>query len=335
MSKLLIRVRTPFALATLCFVAIGCSQSNNRKAVHVEQTEWTSPVNTKGLQLLTEHYDIRTTVQDALLRDYLPEFMEACNAEYRKLMPPPAQPESQLAGQVESPSTVVDRLVLFVFGRRPEWAAFTTRFAPANAYTYLHIHAGGYVDYPTATAVLFDIGRDRTLALMAHEGLHQYLACHFSRPVPPWLNEGLATQFEDFDLDGPRPTFRPRRNLIRKNSLREALAIDDSLIPLPQILAMDAGKAVVKTGQSARGYYAQIWAMTLFLRESRTYQTGLARLLADVGTDRYRANISGYRAATSSAVGMADGEVVFRQYITENVIDFGDEFKAFARELVR
>lgn len=316
-------------LAGMSFMLAGCGNPTGPAVVQVEQREWDSIVGTKGVQLLTEHYDIRTTIQDALLRDYLPVFMEASYAEYRKLMPLPE------AGQAKPASVGDSRLVVYVFGRRPEWAAFTVTFVPAQAYTYLHIHSGGYMDHRTATAVMFDIGRDRTLSLMAHEGLHQYLARNFPRPVPAWLNEGLAAQFEDFDLDGPRPTFRPRRNLMRKNSLREALSVSDGLIALPHLLTMDAGEAVTKTGQTARGYYAQIWATVLFLRESHLYRQGFARLLADVGTDRFRADISGYRAATPYAAGQSEGEIAFRRYITENLDAFDKECTAFARELVR
>jgi hypothetical protein len=298
----------------------GCAGAAKPPEVAVEQREWTSPVKTNGVQLLTEHYDIRTTVEDTLLRDYLPTFMETCWTEYAKLVPA-AKPRSE-------------RLVVYVFGRRPEWAAFTKGFVPAQSETYLHIHSGGYMDQATATAVLFEIGRDRTLSLMAHEGLHQYLAGHLSEPVPPWLNEGLATQFEDFDLDGARPIFRPERNLMRKNSLRESLSVDNGLIPLPELLGMDAGRAVTKTGQTARGYYAQIWATILFLRTSPQYRDGFARLLGDAGTPRLRQNLSAYRAATPAAANMSQGEILFRQYVTEDLEAFGDEFKVFAGQLV-
>ncbi|MBI4581504.1 MAG: hypothetical protein HY718_17520, partial [Planctomycetes bacterium] len=230
----------------------GCDPAGDVGPVRVEEREWTSPVGTKGVQLLTEHYDLRVTSEDALLREYLPTFIEATNAEYRKLIPP--------ARENDEP------LMVYIFGRRPEWAAFTQGFAPAQAQVYLHIHSGGYMDHATATAVFWDIGRDRTLSLLAHEGLHQYLTRHFPGAVPPWLNEGLATQFEDFDLNGARPIFRPERNLIRKNSLREALTVPDGLVPLLHLLTMDAGEAVTRTGQPARGYYAQVWVTVLFLR---------------------------------------------------------------------
>lgn len=307
-------------MAGVLALACGCS-GRAGGPIRVEEREWRSPAGVGGVQLLTDHYDIRTTSQDTVLREYLPEFMEGSYREYVKLIPPE--------------ETSPERMVVYVFGRRTEWALFTQQFVPPQAaHTYMHILSGGYMDQATATAVTWDIKRDYTLALLAHEGLHQYLARHRPGFIPPWLNEGLAAQYEDFELDGARPIFRPERNLMRKNSLREAISLPDGFVPMERFLAMNAGDAVTRTGQLARGYYAQVWATVLFLRTSPQYRVGFQRLLEDMGTQRLRTNVMGYRAATPSAAGMSDGEVVFRHYITENVTDFGDAFNAYARELV-
>jgi hypothetical protein len=298
----------------------GCGDTGGGP-IQVERQEWTSSVGTRGVELLTEHYAIRTTSQDEVLRDALPEFMEAAHREYAKLIPP-------------DPEATGKPMVVYIFGRRPEWVLFTRQFAPGQADTYEHILSGGYMDQATATSVIWDVRRDHTLALLAHEGLHQYLARHRPGPVPAWLNEGLATQFEDFDLVGFRPAFRPQRNLMRKSSLREAVSSENGFIPLERLLAMHAGEAVVSSGQGSRGYYAQVWATVLFLRTAPAYRSGFSRLLADVGTERLRTNINAYRAATPAAGGMSDGEIVFRQYITEELDDFADGFRAYARQLV-
>jgi hypothetical protein len=310
------------AARTACLgliIAAGCAPVQSGPAP-VEEQAWTSPVGTKGSRLLTPHYDIRVTSQDGLLKEYLPAFMEAANREYRRLLPP-----ARDSGEP---------LVIYVFGRRQEWAAFTRGFVPAQADVYLHIHDGGYMDHATGTAVMWDISRDRTLSLIAHEGLHQYLSRQFPHPLPAWLNEGLATQFEDFDLDGPIPTFRPRRNLMRKPALREALLADYGLLPMQQLLNMDAGEAVTRTGQPARGYYAQVWLTVLYLREEPRYRAAFQRLLADAGADRLRAAITGYRAASPAAGSTGAGEILFRQYITEDLEGFLDDCRTYARQLV-
>src|SRR5690606_14768477 len=118
--------------------------------VAVQEQAWQSPAGDEGVQLLTEHFDLRVTVRDQLLREYLPTFMEEAFAQYRALLPP-----------VEYSS---ERLVVYLFDTRDQWASFTRTFSPAQADTYLHILSGGYTDYPTATAVAFDLRRDRTLS---------------------------------------------------------------------------------------------------------------------------------------------------------------------------
>ncbi len=301
----------------------GCASVSAPAPIAVEQAEWTAPNGSAGAQLLTEHYDLRVTITDALLQEHLAPFMETAFGEYARLIPP-ARERS-------------DRLAVYLFGTRDEWADFTQSTFPARAYTYLHIHAGGYVDQPSATAVIHDLGRDRTLSLLAHEGFHQYLAGYLPRPVAAWLNEGLATQFEAFDLRGDRPVFTPRRNFVRRNSLRAALSPDGGFIPLADLLRMDAGEAVVKTGQSVRTYYAQVWSTILFLREGadEKYAEGFANLLADAGTKRLDLAVSAYRAATPDSGAISHGEAVFRHYITEDLAGFMAQYLAFARHLVR
>ena len=117
----------------------------------------TSQAGIKVTQILTEHYDIRMTTKDEMLRSYLPTFMESTFAEYSKLIPPPSE--------------TTDQLVIYLFKTRQEWASFTRVFVPQQAYTYLHIQSGGYVDQPSTTAVIHDIGRDRTLSLVEHKSL--------------------------------------------------------------------------------------------------------------------------------------------------------------------
>ena len=307
----------------------GCTAADPPLPVTFTQQEWISPVGGQGVELTTEHFVLRVTTPDTALREVLPEFMETAYAEYAALMPP-AQ-------------NVGERLTVYLFGRRDEWALFTRGFAPSLADTYLHIHAGGYTDYASATAVTFDIRRDKTLSLLAHEGYHQYVAKYFPRPVIPWLNEGMATQFEAFELQGGRPTFTPLRNHLRRNDLRAALAVEAvetkpgesrrGLIPLRQLLSTDAGEVIRQTGHPVRTYYAQVWLLILMLR-SPEYRGGFEMLLADAGTERIEVAIRGQRVATPDGETISDGEMIFRHYITEDIDGFEEEFRAFARYLL-
>jgi hypothetical protein len=308
----------------------GCAAADAPEPVGFVEQEWESPVGGKGVELTTDHFVLRVTTPDTALREVLPEFMEAAYAEYAALMPP-----AQNAGE---------RLTVYLFGRRDEWALFTRGFAPSLAETYLHIHAGGYTDYASATAVTFDIRRDKTLSLLAHEGYHQYVAKYFPRPVIPWLNEGMATQFEAFELRGGRPNFTPLRNHLRRNDLRTALAVEAAetqpgdaprlgLIPLRQLLATDAGEVIRQTGHPVRTYYAQVWMLILMLRNPE-YRGGFEMLLADAGTDRIDVAIRGQRVATPGGDAISDGEMIFRHYITEDIDGFEEKFRAFARYLL-
>jgi hypothetical protein len=321
------RLRTTVAgrltgLALALALVAGCA-SSEPPPVSVESQEWTSPVGTDGQRLITDHYELRVTVRDDVLQDYVAPFMETAFQAYTGLIPPPTDS--------------VERMPVYLFGTREEWALFVSRTFPDRARTYLHIHAGGFVDHPTATAVIWDVGRDRTLSLLGHEGFHQYMARCFPERIPPWLEEGSATQWEAFDLKRGRPVFTPRRNFLRRSDLRAALGPDGRFIPLSDLLRMNAGEAVLKTGSAVRTYYAQVWSTILFLQEGADgrYADAFAGLLADAGTERFRFAVSGYRATHADADRISPGEIIFRHYITEDLDTFMNEYRAYARALVR
>lgn len=306
-------------VAGLVLACAGCAPMPE---YDVERTTLEGPGGTSGVRLRTDHFDMRVTAKDELLLDYLPPFMETTFAEYQRLVPAPAPPE--------------ERLIIYLFNTRDEWAGFTSRRFPAQAQTYLHIHAGGYTDYATATAVAFDLGRDRTLSLLAHEGMHQYFARFFPRPVPPWLNEGLACQFEAFDLKGPYPVFTPRRNFLRRNHLREALAVENGLIDMNRLLNMDAGEAIRRADESTRTYYAQVWSLVLYLREGGgdPDKPGFAALLADLGTQQLMDTLEAFRADHPELGQAGEGELLFRCYIADDLDAFMEDYRDFVLRLV-
>lgn len=318
-------IRTVYGLLIGGFSAgltAGCSHSSGTRPAEFATNEWTSPAGQVGTQIITDHYDIRTTSRDVPLRRQIPEFMEAAFSGYCSTLPPTRE-----SG---------DRMVVYLFETRDEWADFTRLTFPAQAHTYLHLHAGGYTDQPSAMAVAHDIGRDRTLALLGHEGFHQYVARHLDRSLPAWLNEGLACQWEAFRLVHGRPEFRPRENYLRRNSLRSAISSPDAFIPLPRLLGMHAGEAVVETGQVVRSYYSQVWLLILFLQHGcdGKYAKAYAALLADAGTDRLDAAIGAYRATNPDGGRLTPGEIIFRHYITDDLDKCAAEYFDFARQVV-
>lgn len=289
---------------------------------NVDPSGWTTEDFGKGIRLRTTHFDLRITATDELLREYLGPFMETAYCEYEQLVPP-ARPLDR-------------RLVIYLFDTRNEWADFTQQRFPYQAPTYLHILSGGYTDYPSATAVAFDLKRDHTLALLAHEGMHQYFSRCFPRQIVPWLNEGLACQWEAFELSGPYPTFTPRLNYSRRNHLREALSPGGELIPMRQLLRMDAGMAVREIDYSVRTYYAQVWSLVLYLREGDEgrYADRFQTLLNDLGSDTLLEKTQAYREAHPDAAGDSEGELLFKTYITDELDSFMHDYRNFARRLV-
>jgi hypothetical protein len=323
MTALVVSGRRIVSIASLCLsIATGCSLFSRSEPVAFSENEWTSPGGQKGIEVVTPHYDLRITSRDTLMTGYLPEFMEKAYNGYATTI----QPSRESA----------DRMVVYLFATRNEWADFTKATFPAQADTYLHLHAGGYTDQATAMAVAHDLGRDRTLALLAHEGFHQYAARYLDRPLPSWLGEGLACQWEAFKLDHGMPTFTPMENYLRRNSLRGALTSKDGFIPLPKLLSMNAGQAVRETGLAVRSYYSQVWILVLFLQKGAhgKYAKPFAAMLADAGTDRFDAAVGAYRATTPDSGKLNEAEIVFRHYITDDLDTCSREFLEFARQAV-
>lgn len=308
-------------LCGIMLPGIGCSIAERSQDIEVEHREWSSELGFEGSQLLTEHYDLRVTVKDSMLLEYAPVFIEATYREYRKLMPPPQEKEG--------------RQVVYVFDNRPEWVIFTRQFAhPSQVETYMHIHSGGYMDHLRAVSVFWDVGRDNTLSLMAHECWHQYLAFYFPEPLTAWLNEGMACQWESFDLQGREPIYQPARNHLRRSDLRDALLEGNELIPLDELLGMNPGYAVTQTGATVRNYYAQVWSLVLFLRQSESpYHQGFLDLLADAGTERIDHAVRAYRAVHGDET-LSEGEIIFRHYITDNLPDFESEYRNYCRSVL-
>ena len=134
-----------------------------------------------GAVLHTPHYDIYTTATNADLRRRLPAVMEGALGEYHKLAP-----GVPLSGRP---------MRCYVFGTRDQWVDFTRRNTGPEAYWYLKINRGGYTVRDWFVA--YDVGEASTLSVAAHEGWHQFASRHFKGRLPPFLEEGIATMFED------------------------------------------------------------------------------------------------------------------------------------------
>ncbi len=307
--------------------AAGCRNQSNETArsmlTTVQRRPWSSEVTT-GVSLTSRNYRIYTTSTNRLLVKYLPGFMEASLENYLRL--------TFLAYRAPD-----EPMPIYLMGTRREWAVLTRQVIGRHADTYLKIEAGGYCYQKKC--VFWDIGGMGTLSVSAHEGLHQFLKYRLRDQLPMWMEEGLATMAEGYEIDGEIVRFTPKRNVARFSNLRAAI-IDGYWIPLPKLLPMDGGHAV-SSGSTKRavGYYGQLWALQQFLRSREDYRAALARLVADAEAGRLHQALKMLPRALAQLrrygrrYNLMISEPVFRYYITDDLDGFEKEFLAFATNL--
>lgn len=320
-SRPLLPPSGPLVSASLALVLLGgCAAARSSAPVEFSTEEW-SFGDAKGSQVLTEHYVLRTTCKSKPLLASMPGFLESCWTAYADLVPCQTPPDAPLE--------------TYLFQSRWQWEQFTEQFAPQRAETYKRIRSGGYSE--RGVTVSHYGSRRSTLSTIAHEGLHQYIEATRGNRIPAWLNEGLATRFEAFDLDADsRPIFTPDKNYLRLQHLRAALT-SKSLLPLRDILGTHAGIEIQKQSAHVATYYAQVWSLTLYLLQpprTNPYHDGFRRLLNELGTDAMVRNARAY-LATDTDGKMSEGEAVFRSYITEDLEKFQADYEAFLRQLLR
>jgi len=229
-----------------------------------------------------------------------------------------------------------EKLVVYLFQTRPQWAALTERITGQSRETVLKVRAGGYCYQ--GVCVFWDIGTMATYSVAAHEGLHQFLYHATGHRLPHWAEEGLAVLAEGFRLDGELVTFEPSENTLRVNALRNAL-LSDRWRPVERLTAMTSMQNLDETPFTGGDYYAQLWAMLLLIRSDAAYTAGLQRMCRDAadGTLAASLGISGrdYRRLERDPAAYAAeiGPRAFKHYIDSDLDRFERRFAAFARDL--
>jgi hypothetical protein len=253
------------ATVSLCGCATEFAHQKQRRLAPVQVEPWTYR-NQPAQTVRSQHYLIHTTVQDTEFLESLAALMEAALAQYQKLTPGVKLSD--------------DPMECYVFSRRNEWAEFTAAKTGADAALYLQINRGGYTVRDWFVA--YYIGEVGTYAVAAHEGWHQYVARHFRSRLPPFLEEGLATMFENVRFHAYPPTWDLSPNSHRATKLRVAIE-SNNLWPLEKLITMHAGEVVSLPGGRIEAFYAQNWAFAQFLwdAESGKYRPALQRLLSD------------------------------------------------------
>jgi hypothetical protein len=275
----------------------------------------------QGTLIYTPHYRLYTTVADPLYQRLLARVLEAAYA--RNLMAIGGTP-------VKGP------LDCYVFINRSQWEAYTRVRAGSNAPVYLQISAGGYCQEGVFAG--YDIGREQTLSVIAHEAWHQYSWFAFKDRLPSWLEEGLATQNEGIEWQGTTPIFKPEMNPRRFYALKAAIT-ENRLWNLDDLAATHAGKVIKLSQKQIDAYYAQLWSLTLFLKNSPKFRPGLDRLLADAKDGKLTACLAGTSVTRQEIENFSErwntiaGPVYLKTYITPDVAGLQREYEAWIREL--
>lgn len=318
MSRLLCRGVVLGVCVLLTSLQTGCHRplEGFRAASDVSYTAtpWTFD-ESAGLKIRTPHYEIFTTVEDPGLTDALPQMMETAFAYYRHLLPTPREPNTPMQ--------------VYLFASRADWANFTQRFGSGRAGTLLQVRYGGYSEQ--GVTVIEYTSHQGAFPLMTHEGFHQFVYFCVPEPIPAWLNEGLAVICEGQRWsNGGLIRFDPKHNPRRQNDLAEAI-FRKELLPLRELLRINAGHVVGGNPRGIANYYAQVWALMLFLQngEGGKYAGGFERMLHKLAAGEAEQSIAAARVVSKGPAPAGPGEALFRAFISDDLDLVESEFKRY------
>ena len=306
------------AVIPICTLLLAGCASTQKPVLRVETAEWREG-GLQGRRIVTDHFEIYSTLRDSAFEEGLPGYAEAVYAHFERTLPAP--------GAGGPP------IVLYVFGHRSEWEAFTEHRFPRRYPLYRRIHSGGYTE--GGISALFHVERGGTLATIAHEGWHQYVASRFPGSIPAWINEGLACYHESVDCAGPEPRFTPKRNTLRSNTLREALQRGE-LLSLEEIVRTDAGRVLSGRGtRVAQIYYAQVWALVTYLQHDapEKHREAFGQMLHDIADGSFGRRCSAARLLSAESTATGLGEIAFRAYFETAPTEMSDDYRAHLAHL--
>lgn len=311
--------------AAVCWTS-GCdsptSYNGTSMQTSVEQSPWNTGYNS-GVKLTSIHYNIYTTTSNRALLQYLPGFMEAAYENYHRISGLSARPTDK-------------HMKIYMMGSKDEWQALTKHIFQKHSDIFMSIQAGGYCH--EGICVFWDFGGLGTLAVASHEGFHQFLYHRMKNQLPMWLEEGLCTMAEGYNVHRDYVQFTPDRNTIRFSNLRAAI-VQNLWIPIHKLLPMDGGDAIKEIPEAAVGYYGQLWALAKFLRSDPKYRQGLEKMLADAEAGNFHKafgvppHAMEKLRARGRIYNRAVSEKLFRYYITNDLDNFERDFYEFAKKL--
>lgn len=264
-------------LAAAVLLSAGCaSEPSHRWAKFTEVTTHQATSRQQGASQLrvlqSDRYELYTSIIDPQRRLELITTLEKAFSAY-----------CDFTGY--TPPRDAPRMECYVFQTGAEWAKFTVAQTGALAPVYLQTQRGGYT-YGKLFASR-DAGVQDTLTVASHEGLHLFIATHFTARPPPFVEEGMACCFESVQRRDDGISIAVGENFARQRRL--ALALEENrLQPLRKLLAMHAGQVVGLDVLEVETFYSQAWAFIRFLTEGEggKYRPALLRLIADAQAGR-------------------------------------------------
>jgi hypothetical protein len=277
------------------------------------------------LKLTTAHYEIFTTLQEPVMLRRCAGFMESAYRAYNSQLPKPIETQN--------------KLTIYLFGDRRQWENFTRDFAGEQAPIFCKIKAGAY--YHNGACVAYDIGPQRTLSVLGHEGWHQFNGRHFEFRLPSWLDEGVAMLFETSEQGTFVP--EPAKNAYRLKTLKRTL-VKNEMIPLRDLITSNPGQVLASDRTEAvMAFYSQSYALVRFLREADSGRRlgAYYRLLADGRfgdwpLDRDCKNIAADRNIPrdirwNEIVSL----VLFENYVGDDYEQIEKEYLAFCKQITQ
>ncbi len=299
----------------------------NQQLSDLESVERWQNIYGPGLKFTTAHYEIYTTLMDRYMLSRIPVFMESAYKVY--------------SSQIPEPIGTTTKLTIFLFADRTQWEHFTWTFTGDQAQVFYKIKAGAY--YYNGSCIAYDIGTERTLSALGHEGWHQFSSRHFKYRLPSWLDEGVAMLFEKFSYKDGTIIFDPAENSYRIDGLRKTLE-SGSMIPLRELTAINPGQVLSDSDTSAvSAFYSQSYALVRFLRESDNGHRReiYYKLLADGFLGKWPLDEVSRKIAIDRNMPKTIlwnhivGTQLFEQYIHEDFDKVEREYMDFCRQITR
>lgn len=300
-------------------------QSENLPSLHSVEI-WENSYG-PGLKLTTDHYDIFTTLLEPLMLRTIPGFIESAYWGYNDQLPQPIE--------------TVAKFKIYLFADRHQWQDFTCAFAGEQAPLFCKSKTVAY--YLNDACVAYNIGPDRTLSALGHEGWHQFAARHFRYRLPSWLDEGVAMLFETSTYENGMFHFNAARNYQRLGALSQTLG-SAKLIPLHELVTTSPGEVLaMDQTEAVMAFYSQSYALVRFLREAGQGRrlTRYHRMLWDGLLGEWPLDPSVRQMAEDRNLprtvhwNRLVGARLFERYVGEDFEQLQREYLAYCRSILR